>query len=41
MLLVMFVLLFIAGISQLLKCIDGLRGNLDQADEDKVLGGGH
>lgn len=41
MLLIMFVLLFIAGISQLLKCIDGLRGHLSEDDELKVLGGGH
>lgn len=41
MLLVMFVLLFIAGVSQLLKCIDGLRGHLSQEEEIRVLGGGH
>ena len=41
MLLLMFILLLIAGISQLLKCIDGLRGKLTDAEEYQVLGGGH
>lgn len=41
MLLVMFVLLFIAGISQLLKCINGLRGKLSEEEEIRTLGGGH
>lgn len=38
---VMFGLLFVAGISQLLKCIDGLMGNLTDDEEYNVLGGGH
>lgn len=41
MLLVMFVLLFVAGVSQLLKCIDGLRGKLGSDEERRVLGEGH
>jgi len=41
MLLVMFVLLFVAGVSQLLKCVDGLRGKLDEQTEHETLGGGH
>jgi len=28
-------------LSQLLKCIDGLRGNFDAAEEAKILGEGH
>ncbi|MEM8794835.1 MAG: TRAP transporter small permease subunit [Pseudomonadota bacterium] len=41
MLLVMFILMFIAGISQLLKCIDGLRGKLSPEEKTNTLGGGH
>lgn len=41
MILLMFVTLFFAGLSQLLKCIDGLRGNFDAAEEAKILGEGH
>ncbi|MCZ4273406.1 TRAP transporter small permease subunit [Maritalea porphyrae] len=41
MLLVMFCSLFFAGLSQLLKCIDGLLGNLNEAEEQAVIGGGH
>lgn len=40
-LVVMFVLLLMAGISQFLKAIDGLLGNLTTEQEDHVLGGGH
>ena len=41
LLVVMFGSLFLAGISQLLKCIDGLRGRLDQDEASNVLGAGH
>lgn len=41
MLVVMFGSLFLAGISQLLKCIDGLRGKLDPEGVARVLGGDH
>ena len=38
---IMFSLLFVAGVSQFLKCIDGLMGNLTDDEEYNVLGGGH
>lgn len=41
MIFIMFSTLFLAGISQLLKAIDGLLGNLTERDETRVLGGGH
>lgn len=41
MLVVMFGSLILAGISQLLKCIDGLRGLLDEQDTHRVIGGSH
>ena len=41
MLVIMFGSLFLAGISQLLKCIDGLRGKLDETQGSNVLGAGH
>ncbi len=37
----MFVLMLLAGISQALKCIDGLRGNLDEEQSARALGRGH
>lgn len=37
----MFCLIALAGISQLVKCIDGLRGNLNEEQADHLLGGGH
>lgn len=37
----MFGLLWLAGVSQALKCIDGIRGLLDSASERQALGGGH
>lgn len=40
-LIVMFVLLLLAGISQLIKSIAGLRGQLPDDIRDQVLGGGH
>lgn len=40
-LLFLFALLLIAGISQLLKCIAGLRGALPDDMRDEMLGGGH
>jgi len=40
-LVIMFGLLVLAGISQGLKCIDGLRGRLESVDAKSVLGGGH
>lgn len=38
---VMFSLLILAGISQALKCIDGLRGKLPSSKASEVLGGSH
>lgn len=40
-LVIMFGLLVLAGVSQLLKAVDGLLGNLTAQDEEHVLGGGH
>ncbi len=40
-LIALFLLLLLAGISQLLKCIAGLRGHLPEEMEADVLGGGH
>lgn len=40
-LVVMFVLLLLAAVSQLLKSMDGLLGNLSEEEEARVLGGGH
>lgn len=40
-LVIMFGLLLLAGISQLLKAVDGLLGNLSAHDEEHLLGGGH
>lgn len=40
-LIALFLLLLIAGISQLLKCIAALRGDLPEEMERDVLGGGH
>ena len=37
----LFGLLFLAGVSQALKCIDGLRGKLPASKVSEVLGGGH
>ena len=37
----MFALLLLAGLSQALKCIDGLRNRLSDAESDRVLGSGH
>lgn len=37
----MFALMGLAGVSQALKCIDGLRGRLDPGLQRSVLGGGH
>lgn len=41
MLLVMFATLFLGGLSQLLKCIDGLKGPVTKEQEYAALGGGH
>ncbi|WP_367717862.1 TRAP transporter small permease subunit [Nitratireductor sp. GISD-1A_MAKvit] len=41
MLVVMFILLFLAGLSQVLKCVEGLRGTLPATQVDKLVGGGH
>lgn len=41
MLVVMFVLILIAGLSQLLKSIEGLLGGHTEEDAAKVLGAGH
>lgn len=40
-LVIMFGLLLLAGISQFLKAVDGLLGNLTAQDEEHILGGGH
>lgn len=40
-LVLMFGLVLLAGISQFLKAIDGLRGNLSTDEETHLLGGGH
>jgi TRAP-type mannitol/chloroaromatic compound transport system permease small subunit len=40
-LVIMFGLLLVAGVSQFLKAIDGLLGNLTEQQEDHVLGGSH
>lgn len=40
-LVMMFGLLLVAGVSQFLKAIDGLLGNLSAENETRVLGGGH
>ena len=40
-LLFLFALLFLAGISQLIKSVAGLLGQLDPEDENKLLGGSH
>lgn len=40
-LIVLFVLIFIAAVSQLIKCIAGLRGQLPEDTKQELLGGGH
>ncbi|MXU66622.1 TRAP transporter small permease subunit [Oceanomicrobium pacificus] len=37
----LFVLLLLAALSQLIKCIAGLRGDLDEDTRDQLLNGGH
>jgi len=37
----MFALLTLAAISQVLKCVDGIRGNLTEENADHALGDGH
>ena len=41
MLVVMFGSLFLAGVSQLLKCVDALRGNMTDEESSAILGAGH
>lgn len=41
MLVLMFVLLFLAAVSQTMKCVAGLRGRLSSEEVNSVLGGGH
>ncbi len=40
-LLALFLLLFLAGVSQLIKAIAGYQGKLTLAEEEKLLSGGH
>ncbi|WP_204114413.1 TRAP transporter small permease subunit [Shimia biformata] len=40
-LLVLFALLLLAGISQWIKSLAGMTGNLSAAEEDELFGGGH